>query len=79
MLLASKLVIAYEPIWEIGASKTATNEQADEVCRTIRGLLAELYGKDAAAKVYIQYGGSVTAADAKVLFAMPDIDGGLVS
>ena len=78
MLLASKLVVAYEPIWAIGTGKTATNEQADEVCRTIRGLLAELYGKDAAAKVYIQYGGSVTAANAKALFAMPDIDGGLV-
>ncbi|MCL2058146.1 MAG: triose-phosphate isomerase [Oscillospiraceae bacterium] len=78
LLLDSKLVIAYEPIWAIGTGKTATNEQADEVCRTIRALLAELYDKDAAAKVSIQYGGSVTAANAKELFAMPDINGGLV-
>ena len=78
MLLSSKLVIAYEPIWAIGTGKTATNEQADEVCRTIRELLAELYDKEAAGKVYIQYGGSVTAANAKDLFAMPDINGGLV-
>ena len=78
MLLSSKLVIAYEPIWAIGTGKTATNEQADEVCHTIRGLLAELYDKGAADKVSIQYGGSVTAANAKELFAMPDINGGLV-
>ena len=78
LLLSSKLVIAYEPIWAIGTGKTATNEQADEVCHTIRALLAELYDKDAAAKVSIQYGGSVTAANAKDLFAMPDINGGLV-
>ena len=78
MLLESKLVIAYEPIWAIGTGKTATNEQADEVCHIIRELLAELYDKEAAAKVYILYGGSVTAANAKELFAMPDVDGGLV-
>ena len=78
LLLGSKLVIAYEPIWAIGTGKTATNEQADEVCHTIRVLLAELYDEGAASKVYIQYGGSVTAANAKELFAMPDINGGLV-
>ena len=78
LLLGSRLVIAYEPIWAIGTGKTATNEQANEVCATIRGLLRELYGADAAAKVSIQYGGSVTAANAKALFGMPDIDGGLV-
>jgi triosephosphate isomerase len=77
-LLDSKLVIAYEPIWAIGTGKTATNEQADDVCRVIRGLLTQLFGKDAAAKVNILYGGSVTAANAKELFAMPDINGGLV-
>jgi triosephosphate isomerase len=78
LLLGSRLVVAYEPIWAIGTGKTATNEQADEVCRVIRGLLAELYDAEAAAGVFIQYGGSVTAANAKELFAMPDIDGGLV-
>ena len=77
-LLDSGLVVAYEPIWAIGTGKTATNEQANEVCHIIRALLAELYDGDAAAKVAIQYGGSVTAANAKDLFAMPDIDGGLV-
>jgi len=77
-LLDSKLVVAYEPIWAIGTGKTATNEQADEVCRIIRGLLGEIYGAEAAAKVYILYGGSVTAANAAELFAMPDVDGGLV-
>ena len=77
-LLSSKLVIAYEPIWAIGTGKTATNEQANEVCGLIRELLAELYDREAAAKVRIQYGGSVTAANAKELFAMPDINGGLV-
>jgi len=78
LLLSSKLVVAYEPIWAIGTGKTATNEQADEVCRIIRGLLVELYDADAAAKVDILYGGSVTAANAKELFAMPDVNGGLV-
>ena len=77
-LVDSKLVVAYEPVWAIGTGKTATKEQADEVCRGIRGLLGELYGSDAAGKVAIQYGGSVTAANAKELFAMPNINGGLI-
>jgi len=72
------LVVAYEPIWAIGTGKTATNEQANEVCHIIRALLGELYGADAAREIPIQYGGSVTAANAKGLFSMPDIDGGLV-
>ncbi|WP_081741770.1 triose-phosphate isomerase [Ruminiclostridium josui] len=74
----SKLVIAYEPIWAIGTGKTATNEQANEVCSVIRELVAELYGADVAEKVRIQYGGSVNAKNAADLFAMSDIDGGLV-
>ncbi len=74
----SKLVIAYEPIWAIGTGKTATNEQANEVCGIIRQLVAELYGKDVAEKVIVQYGGSVNAKNATELFAMSDIDGGLV-
>jgi len=77
-LLSSGLVVAYEPIWAIGTGLTATNEQANEVCGVIRGLLGELYGAGAAKKVCIQYGGSVTASNAKELFAMPEIDGGLV-
>lgn len=74
----SKLVIAYEPIWAIGTGKTASNDQANEVCATIRGTVGELYGAAVAEAVRVQYGGSVTAANAKELFAMSDIDGGLV-
>lgn len=74
----SKLVIAYEPIWAIGTGKTATNEQANEVCTIIRELVAELYGSEVAEHVRIQYGGSVNAKNATELFAMSDIDGGLV-
>ncbi len=73
-----KSVIAYEPIWAIGTGKTATNEQANEVCTIIRELVQELYGEEVAQHVRIQYGGSVNAANAKDLFAMSDIDGGLV-
>ena len=75
---AKCIVVAYEPIWAIGTGKTATNEQANEVCHIIRALLCELYGAEVAACVKIQYGGSVTAANAEELFAMGDIDGGLV-
>jgi len=74
----SRLVIAYEPIWAIGTGKTATNEQAEEVCAIIRQLIAELYGNDVAEKTRILYGGSVKASNAAELFAMPNIDGGLV-
>jgi len=73
-----KMVIAYEPIWAIGTGKTATTEQAEEVCKGIRACIAEVYGKETAKKVRIQYGGSVNAANAAELFAQPDIDGGLV-
>lgn len=72
------LVIAYEPIWAIGTGKTATNEQANEVCLTIRNAVKGLYGEDVSDAVRIQYGGSVTAANAGELFNMSDIDGGLV-
>ncbi|MGI6621975.1 MAG: triose-phosphate isomerase [Clostridiaceae bacterium] len=74
----SNLVIAYEPIWAIGTGKTATEEQAEEVCAIIRKLIAELYGTDVSEKTRILYGGSVNAGNAKALFAMPNIDGGLV-
>ena len=73
-----KSVIAYEPIWAIGTGKTASNEQAEEVCAIIRQLLLELYGTDVAESTRILYGGSVNAGNAKVLFAMPNIDGGLI-
>ncbi|GAE88156.1 triose-phosphate isomerase [Acetivibrio straminisolvens] len=71
-------VIAYEPIWAIGTGKTATNEQAEEVCGIIRECVKELYGEDVAQAIRIQYGGSVNAANAAELFNMPNIDGGLV-
>ena len=72
------LVIAYEPIWAIGTGKTATSDQAEEVCGAIRACIAEVYDEATAAAIRIQYGGSVSAASAPELFAQPDIDGGLV-
>ncbi len=72
------LIIAYEPIWAIGTGRTATCEQAQEVCQLIRGVVAELYDDETAQAMFIQYGGSVSADNAKDLFAMADIDGGLV-
>ncbi|HBY20443.1 MAG TPA: triose-phosphate isomerase, partial [Clostridiales bacterium] len=75
---AERCVIAYEPIWAIGTGKTATSEQAEEVCKYIREILAELYGGSTANAIRIQYGGSVTKENAKELFSMPNIDGGLV-
>ena len=73
-----KMVIAYEPIWAIGTGKTATTEQAQEVCKGIRDCIAEMYDDATAQEVRIQYGGSVNAGNAAELFAQPDIDGGLV-
>lgn len=72
------ITIAYEPIWAIGTGKVATDEQAQEVCAFIRGILADLYGKEIAEAMRIQYGGSVNAKNAAGLFSQPDIDGGLV-
>ena len=74
----TKVVVAYEPIWAIGTSKTATSAEAEEVCAAIRGVLGEMYDKETAEKIRIQYGGSVNGKNAAELFAMPDIDGGLV-
>ncbi len=72
------MVIAYEPIWAIGTGKTATTEQAQEVCKGIRDCICEMYDAATADAVRIQYGGSVNAGNAAELFAQPDIDGGLV-
>ena len=72
------MVIAYEPIWAIGTGKTATTEQAEEVCKGIRECVKEMYDAATAEAVRIQYGGSVNAGNAAELFAQPDIDGGLV-
>ena len=75
---AKEAVIAYEPIWAIGTGKTATSDQAQEVCGAIRECVAEIYDQATADSVRIQYGGSVNAGNAAELFAKPDIDGGLV-
>jgi triosephosphate isomerase len=75
---AVNTVIAYEPIWAIGTGKTATAAQAEEVCAAIRGALADIYNEGTAQKIRIQYGGSVTASNARELFGMENIDGGLV-
>ena len=71
-------VIAYEPVWAIGTGKTATPAQAQEVHAFIRELLAALFDSQVAAKVRLQYGGSVKPANAKELLSQPDIDGALV-
>ena len=75
---AKKVVIAYEPIWAIGTGKTASNEQAEEICYAIRQAISEIYSKEVADVIRIQYGGSVNEKNASDLFAMPNIDGGLV-
>ncbi len=72
------LVIAYEPIWAIGTGRTATSDDAQQVCAAIRACVAEAFGKDAAQSVRIQYGGSVKGANIAELMAQPDIDGALV-
>ena len=71
-------IVAYEPIWAIGTGKTATSEDANETIKWIREEIANMYGNETAEKVIIQYGGSVKSANAKELFEMSDIDGGLV-
>ncbi len=74
----ANVVIAYEPVWAIGTGLTATSEQAEEVCKFIRSLIAELFGAGTAEETTIQYGGSMNAKNAAELLAMPDIDGGLI-
>jgi triosephosphate isomerase len=74
---AAKLVVAYEPVWAIGTGKTATPEQADEVHREIRARLTEIFAAPGAA-IPILYGGSVNEKNAAALFAMSEIDGGLI-
>ncbi len=71
-------IIAYEPIWAIGTGKTATSEDANNSVKEIRNKIAKIYGQNVADRVIIQYGGSVKSSNAKELFEMSDIDGGLV-
>lgn len=73
-----EIVIAYEPVWAIGTGVVATVEQAQEAHAFVRSVLADLYSKELAEKIRIQYGGSMKADNAGELLAQPDIDGGLV-
>lgn len=72
------VVIAYEPVWAIGTGVTASSAQAQDAHAFVRSLIADLYGSEAAAKIRIQYGGSVKPANAAELMACPDIDGALI-
>ncbi len=72
------VIIAYEPVWAIGTGRTATSEQADEVCGIIRNVLCEKYGKDVSEAVTIQYGGSMKPSNAAELLAKYNVDGGLI-
>ncbi|MBI4335678.1 MAG: triose-phosphate isomerase, partial [Candidatus Omnitrophica bacterium] len=75
---AVKVVIAYEPVWAIGTGKNATPQQAEEVHKFIRGVMAKIFSKEAAASIRIQYGGSVTPENVGSLMEQPDLDGALV-
>ena len=74
----SRVIIAYEPVWAIGTGRTATSEQAEEVCAAIRKVLGELYGEEIAEATVVQYGGSMNAANAEELLLKPNVDGGLI-
>ncbi len=74
----SRIIIAYEPVWAIGTGRTATAEQANEVCKLIRDTIASLYSQKVADATTIQYGGSMNAGNAADLLAQPDVDGGLI-
>ena len=73
-----EISIAYEPVWAIGTGKTATKEQAEEVCWEIREYIKELYTQKVSEEIRILYGGSVNGKNAKEIFSMPNIDGALV-
>ncbi|MCR5009336.1 MAG: triose-phosphate isomerase [Clostridia bacterium] len=75
---AKKVTVAYEPIWAIGTGRTASPQQAQDMCAYIREVLADIYGEDISEEITIQYGGSVKPANASELMDQPDIDGALV-
>ncbi|WP_338983770.1 triose-phosphate isomerase [Spiroplasma endosymbiont of Othius punctulatus] len=75
---ASKVIVAYEPIWAIGTGKVATPQIAQNVCKAVRDIIADLYDQATADKVVIQYGGSVKPDNVKEIMSQPDIDGALV-
>lgn len=72
------IIVAYEPVWAIGTGVTATDEQANDAIKYVRGVFAQKYGKAAADELYIQYGGSMNDKNAEGLLNMPEIDGGLI-
>ena len=74
----ANVIIAYEPVWAIGTGRTATAEQAQEVCAAIRKVVGELYGEAVAKATTIQYGGSMNDGNAAELLGKPDVDGGLI-
>lgn len=74
----SRVIVAYEPVWAIGTGRTATAEQANEVCSLIRKTIEGLYDKKTADDAVVQYGGSMNAKNAAELLAQPDVDGGLI-
>lgn len=74
----ANIVVAYEPVWAIGTGVTATDEQANDAIAFVRSVFADMYGKDAAEKLYIQYGGSMNDKNAEGLLNMSEIDGGLI-
>ena len=73
-----RIIIAYEPVWAIGTGKTATAEQANEVCAAIRQTIKAVYSEAAGDGITIQYGGSMNAGNAAELLSQPDVDGGLI-
>lgn len=75
---AAKVVVAYEPIWAIGTGRTATPEQAEEVCAAIRATVAEMFGADVADGMQVLYGGSMNPGNVESLLAQANIDGGLI-
>ena len=74
----ANVVIAYEPIWAIGTGKTATADQAEEVCGQIRKVIGEVYGEAVAEATTVQYGGSMNAKNCEELLSKKDVDGGLI-
>ncbi len=74
----SRITIAYEPIWAIGTGNTATPEEAQRVHKSVRSVIADIFGKKAAEEIRILYGGSMNAKNADALLSQPDIDGGLI-
>ncbi|MBR5922253.1 MAG: triose-phosphate isomerase [Clostridia bacterium] len=75
---AKNVIIAYEPVWAIGTGKTATSDQAEEVCAIIRDVIADIYDSDTAEGMTIQYGGSMNAKNADELLSKVNVDGGLI-